>query len=60
MRASTRRERLDLVERVPVLGEVNTGPGGMHSRLEELGHQIYFEESVTCRLPTEEEQGTWR
>jgi GntR family transcriptional regulator len=32
------------------------GPGGMYSRLEELGHRIRFEESVTCRLPTDEEQ----
>ncbi len=53
---STSYLRLDLVERVPALREVNTGPGGMYSRLEELGHQIHFEESVTCRLPTEEEQ----
>ena len=47
---------LDLVEMAPVLREVNTGPGGMYSRLEELGHRIHFEESVTCRLPTEEER----
>ncbi|HEY3896020.1 MAG TPA: GntR family transcriptional regulator [Pseudonocardiaceae bacterium] len=48
--------RLDLVERIPVLRKVDTGPGGMYSRLEELGHRIHFEESVTCRLPTDEEQ----
>lgn len=53
---STSYLRLDLVERVPVLREVNAGPGGMYSRLEELGHRIHFEESVTCRLPTEEER----
>lgn len=47
---------LDLVERVSVLREVNTGPGGMYSRLEELGHRINFEETVTCRLPTTKEQ----
>jgi GntR family transcriptional regulator len=53
---STSYLRLDLVERIPVLREVNTGPGGMYSRLEELGFQLHFEESVTCRLPTAEEQ----
>ncbi len=54
---STSYLRLDLVERVPVLREVDTGPGGMYSRLEELGYRIHFEESVTCRLPTEQERG---
>lgn len=53
---STSYIRLDLVEKVPMLREVDTGPGGMYSRLEEIGNRIHFEESVTCRLPTEEER----
>lgn len=28
----------------------------MYSRMEELGHRVHFEESVTCRLPHGEEQ----
>ncbi|RSN53390.1 GntR family transcriptional regulator [Actinomadura sp. WAC 06369] len=47
---------LDVVERVPVLREVDTGPGGIYSRLEEAGLAIVFEETVTCRLPRAEEQ----
>lgn len=53
---STSYIRLDLVEKIPVLREVDTGPGGMYSRMEELGHRVHFEESVTCRLPNEEER----
>lgn len=53
---STSYLRLDLVDKIPVLREVNTGPGGMYSRMEELGHSVHFEESVTCRLPNSEEQ----
>ncbi|TDB91132.1 GntR family transcriptional regulator [Actinomadura sp. 7K534] len=48
----------EIVERIPVLREVDTGPGGIYSRLEEIGHRITFEESVTCRLPCAEEQRT--
>ncbi|HET9257200.1 MAG TPA: GntR family transcriptional regulator [Pseudonocardiaceae bacterium] len=54
---STSYLRLDLVEAIPLLREVDTGPGGMYSRMEERGYRIHFEESVTCRLPTKEEQG---
>lgn len=53
---STSYIRLDLVNKLPILREVNTGPGGMYSRMEELGYRIHFEESVTCRLPSDEEQ----
>ncbi|WUH99173.1 GntR family transcriptional regulator [Spirillospora sp. NBC_00431] len=49
---------LDVVARIPVLREVDTGPGGIYSRLEEAGHRITFEESVTCRLPGADEQAT--
>jgi GntR family transcriptional regulator len=48
--------RLELVSKLPILREVNTGPGGMYSRMEELGYRLHFEESVTCRLPYDEEQ----
>ncbi|QKW39802.1 GntR family transcriptional regulator [Actinomadura sp. NAK00032] len=47
-----------VVEQIPVLLEVNTGPGGIYSRLEEAGHRITFEEAVTCRLPRADEQET--
>lgn len=50
----------EIVERIPVLREVNTGPGGLYSRLEEAGRRITFEESVTCRLPRADEQETLR
>ncbi|WP_433465161.1 GntR family transcriptional regulator [Spirillospora sp. CA-128828] len=49
---------LEIVERIPVLRQVDTGPGGLYSRLEEAGHRITFEESVTCRLPRADEQET--
>ncbi|TDC42364.1 GntR family transcriptional regulator [Actinomadura sp. KC345] len=48
----------EIVERIPVLREVDTGPGGIYSRLEESGLRITFEESVTCRLPCADEQET--
>ena len=36
---------------------MNTGPGGIYSRLEEIGHGVaIFEENVTCRMPREDEQ----
>ena len=48
----------EIVERIPVLREVDTGPGGIYSRLEEIGLRITFEESVTCRLPCADERET--
>lgn len=53
---STSYIRLDLVTKLPILREVNTGPGGMYSRMEERGYRVHFEESVTCRLPHDEER----
>ncbi|WP_067450044.1 GntR family transcriptional regulator [Actinomadura macra] len=47
---------MEVVARLPVLREVDTGPGGIYSRLEEAGYRILFEESVTCRLPRGDEQ----
>lgn len=55
---STSYLRLDLVNRIPTLREIDTGPGGMYSRMEECGFRIHFEESVTCRIPGEQEQQT--
>lgn len=49
---------MDVVAQIPVLRQVDTGPGGIYSRLEELGYRVWFEESVTCRLPRPEEQDT--
>lgn len=49
---------LEVVAQIPVLREIDTGPGGIYSRLEEAGHRITFEESVTCRLPRADEQET--
>ncbi|MGI5324287.1 GntR family transcriptional regulator [Actinomadura nitritigenes] len=51
---------LGIVDEIPRLREVDTGPGGIYSRLEEAGHRIAFEETVTCRLPRAEEQETLR
>ncbi|MEU4836535.1 GntR family transcriptional regulator [Streptosporangium sp. NPDC023615] len=49
----------DFVEKIPRLLQVNTGPGGIYSRLEEIGHRVeIYEESVTCRMPREDERHT--
>jgi GntR family transcriptional regulator len=48
LQLSTTYISLDLVEKIPVLREVDTGPGGMYSRMEEIGYRVHFEESVTC------------
>lgn len=41
----------EVTERLPILRQVNTGPGGMLTRMEEAGYQLRFEDVVTCRLP---------
>lgn len=47
----------EYVEKIPRLLQVDTGPGGIYSRLEEIGHGIaIYEESVTCRMPRDDEQ----
>jgi GntR family transcriptional regulator len=49
----------ECVELVPRLLEVDTGPGGMYSRLEEVGRAVVeFEDSVSCRLPDVSEQAS--
>jgi GntR family transcriptional regulator len=53
---STSYIRQELVEELPILRQVDTGPGGMYSRMEEIGYRLHFEETVTCRLPYKDEQ----
>jgi GntR family transcriptional regulator len=45
----------EIAERLPVLRQHDTGPGGTHSRMEEIGYVLSFEDTVTCRraLPHE-------
>jgi GntR family transcriptional regulator len=56
LQLSTSYIRQDLVDKLPILRQIDTGPGGMYSRMEEIGYRLHFEETVTCRLPDEEEQ----
>lgn len=37
---------------LPRLTEVDTGAGGIHARIEELGYKLLFEDEVSARLPT--------
>ena len=53
---STSYIRRDVADELPILRETDTGPGGMYSRMEEIGYRLHFEETVTCRLPDETEQ----
>jgi len=46
----------DVAERLPILRQVNTGPGGMLSRIEELGYQLRFEDVVTARMALKDER----
>lgn len=46
----------EVVDRLPVLREHDTGPGGMGSRMTEAGYQLTYEDVVTARLPTQQEQ----
>ena len=45
-----------MVKELPILRQVDTGPGGTYLRMEEVGYCLYFEETVTCRLPYQDEQ----
>lgn len=33
----------------------DSGPGGIYDRLEEMGHQLHWSETITARMPTPEE-----
>lgn len=46
----------EVAAKIPVLRQVDTGPGGMYSRFEETGLVITFEDVVNCRLPDSGEQ----
>lgn len=46
----------DIVDQVPILRQVDTGPGGIYSRLADIGVHVRFEETVTCRLPLASER----
>jgi GntR family transcriptional regulator len=46
----------DVAERVPALQSLDTGPGGMLSRLEDAGYgPLRFDEIVSARMPAPEE-----
>ena len=47
-----------IVAAIPILRQLDTGPGGMYSRFEDAGLSITFEDMVTCRLPGDREQET--
>jgi GntR family transcriptional regulator len=46
----------EVVDRLPILRELDTGPGGMGSRLAEIGYSLTYEDVVTARMPSSEEQ----
>lgn len=46
----------EVADRIPLLRQVDTGPGGMLTRMEERGYLLRFEDIVTCRLPEPDEQ----
>ncbi len=45
-----------IVEQLPVLRELDTGPGGMYSRMADAGHRLRWEDTVSERLPVEDER----
>jgi len=47
---------VEIVAAIPILRQLDTGPGGMYSRFEDAGLSITFEDMVTCRLPGDREQ----
>lgn len=49
-----------IIAEAPQLGEQNTGPGGMYSRMEDAGHQLEQTDEVTSRLPTPSESEALR
>jgi GntR family transcriptional regulator len=46
----------EIAARIPILRQIDTGPGGMYSRFEDAGLTLTFEDVVTCRLPDSGEQ----
>ena len=46
----------DVVARLPILSQHDTGPGGMGSRMAEAGYELGYEDVVTARPPTPQER----
>jgi GntR family transcriptional regulator len=46
----------DVVTRLPILRQHDTGPGGMGSRIAEAGYELGYEDVVTARPPTAQER----
>jgi GntR family transcriptional regulator len=53
---STSWIKTEVAAKIPILRQVNTGPGGMYSRFEDTGISITFEDVVTCRLPRDDNE----
>lgn len=45
----------EIADRLPILRQHDTGPGGAHSRMEEVGYELSFEDTVTCRRALHDE-----
>lgn len=58
VQASTSWITPEIATRIPILRQLDTGPGGMYSRFEDAGLAVSFEDMVTCRLPDSREQET--
>jgi len=46
----------EITVRIPILRQIDTGPGGMYSRFEDAGLTVTCEDVVTCGLPDSSEQ----
>lgn len=51
---------LDVIEKAPRLEQLDTGPGGMFTLLEEAGFELRQEEAVSARMPLPEEASLLR
>lgn len=50
-----------LAAELPVLGELDTGPGGIYDRMEDAGHgPIRWGEAISARMPSPDEAGLLR
>lgn len=41
----------DIVAAIPQLADMDTGPGGMYARMEEVGHRLSQQDRVSARVP---------